>query len=110
MRFCITTQYRENYGTADESYWKFKGSEDYIIDVPGFNYDHEMAFKKGQMIVDELLPKIEYKNDFTEEYMIGWGFVPDDFVTEFEKSQLEYDGKIVYPAKRLTYDELMENA
>jgi len=110
MRFCITTQYRENYGTADEPYWKCKGGEDYIIDVPGFNYDHEMAFKKGQMIVDELYSKIEYNETFSQETIIGWGFVPDDFLTEFEKSQLEYDGKIVHPAKRLSYSELMENA
>jgi len=108
MKFCITTQYRENYGTADEPYWKCKGSEDYIIDVPGFNYDHEMAFKKGQMIVDELYSKIEYSETFSEESVIGWGFVPDDFLTEFERSQLEFDGHIQYPAKRMSFDELME--
>ena len=110
MKFHITTQYKENYGTADEPHWKYKGSEEYIIDVPGFNYDHKMAFKKGQMIVDEMLPRIEYSNDFTEEFMIGWGFVPDDFLTEFERSQLEFDGHIEYPAKRVTYEELMETA
>jgi len=110
MLFHITTQYLENYGTAEEPYWKRKGSEEYLIDVPGFNFDHEMAFKKGQMIVDELSSKIVYRNDYTEEYIIGWGFVPDDFQTWFEKDQLEYDGEIKYPAKRLSYDELMENA
>lgn len=111
MRFHITTQYRENYGTADEPYWKSKGGDEYIIDVPGFNYDHEMAFKKGQMIVDEMLPKIEYSNTFNEEYIIGWGFVPDDFKTSYELYQLEFEefnGEILYPAKRMSYNELME--
>lgn len=107
MRFHITTQYKENYGTADEPYWKYKGSEEYIVEVPGFDYDHEMAFKKGQMIVDEMLPKIEYKTTFSEEFMIGWGFVPDDFQTLFERDQLELDGEIKYPAKRMMFDEIM---
>lgn len=108
MKFCITTQYRENYGTPEEPYWKMKGAEEYIIDVPGFNYDHEMAFKKGQMIVDELLPKIEYSFPMSEEHFVCWGFVPDDFLTEFELSQLEFEGHIEYPAKRCTFEEMME--
>ena len=107
MRFCIHTQYRENYGSVEEPYWKMKGGDEYIIEVPGFNYDHEMAFKKGQMIVDDLYSKIEYKSAMCEEYILGWGFVQDDHITDFERSQLEYDGEIRYPAKRMTYDEIM---
>lgn len=108
MRFHITTQCKENYGTANEPYWKFKGGEEYIIDVPGFNYEHEMAFKKGQMIVDEMLPKIEQSTDLVKEYVIGWGFVPDDFQTLHERDQLQFESEILYPSMRLTYDELME--
>lgn len=110
MKFHITTQYKENYGTAEEPYWKYKGSEEYIIDVPGFNYDHKMAFKKGQMIVDEMLPRIEYSNTFSKEFMIGWGFVPDDFQTLFERDQLEYEGKVTFVAKRVSFDDIMETA
>lgn len=110
MKFLIQTQYMENYGEANDPYWKMKGGSDYIIEVDGFNFQHEMAEKKGEMIVDELLPKIEYRNDYSVEYMIGWQFVEDDFQTEFEKSQLEFDGEILYPAKRITYDELMAEA
>lgn len=108
MLFHITTQYKENYGTPQEPYWKFKGHDEYLVDVPGFDFDHEFAFKNGQMIVDELLTKIEHKTDYTEEYFIGWGFVPNDFQTEFERNQLEFDGEILYPAKRISYNELME--
>jgi hypothetical protein len=107
MKICIHTQYKENYGTAEDPYWKMKGGEEYIVEVPGFNYDHEMAFKKGQMIVDELRPKIEYSGAMAEEYINGWGFVPDDFMTDFERDQLKWDGEVRYPAKRFTYDELM---
>lgn len=108
MKFHITTQCQENYGSNDEPYWKCKGGDEYIIDVPGFNYDHEMAFKKGQMIVDELATKIERSSDMIQEFVIGWGFVPDDFQTLHEQDQLELDGEILYPAMRVTYNELME--
>lgn len=109
MLFHITTQYKENYGTEEDPYWKYKGSCEYLVEVPGFNFDGDMAFKKGQMIIDEMLDKFEYKNPFTEEYLLSWGFVPDDFVTEFEQNQLEFEGKIIYPTKRVTYDQLMES-
>jgi hypothetical protein len=108
MLFCITTQYKENYGTEEDPYWKYKGSDDYLVEVPGFNFDGDLAFKKGEILVDQMRTKIEYKNDYTEEYIINWGFVPDDYKTEFEMTQLEFDKEILYPAKRMTYDELME--
>ena len=46
----------------------------------------------------------------SELYIVGCDFVEDDFMSEFERSQLEYDGKIAYPAKRINYDEFMEVA
>jgi len=33
--------------------------------------------------------------------MVGYGVVADDYMTEFERSQLEYDGHIAYPAVML---------
>lgn len=110
MKFHIYTQYLENYGDADKPYWKNKGGEEYIIDVPGFCFDDEFAFKKGQMIVDELSSKIEYSNSASQEFIIGWGFVDDEYMTQEEEDQMEYEGRVVYPAKRLSYDELMETA
>lgn len=109
MLFYITTQYKENYGTADEPYWKFKGSDDYLIEVPGFNYQSDMAFKKAMMLIDEMRTKIEYASEYAEEYIVDWSFVQDSFQTEFEKSQLEFDGEILYPAKRISYNQLMES-
>jgi hypothetical protein len=40
-------------------------------------------------------------NDYFEETVIGWEVVADDYLTEFEQSQLEYEGRIVYPATEL---------
>lgn len=110
MKFHIYTQYLENYGDAKKPYWKNKGGEDYIIDVPGFRYDSEFSEIHGEEIVKELSSKIEYKNDFAEEFIIGWTFVEDDYTTQFEDEQLEYDGEVKYPAKRISIDELMETA
>lgn len=117
MKLLITTQFRENYGAHDwdgkgecPQYWKSKGGDEIIVEVPGFRFDEEFAGKKAQMIIDSMRDKIEYKSEYAEEYIIGWNFVEDDFVTEFEKSQLEYDGTVSFPAKRINYDELMEIA
>lgn len=110
MKFHIYTQYLENYGDAANPYWKNKGGEDYIVDVPGFLYDTEFSDIHGQHIIDELSKAIEYKNDFAEEFIIGWSFVTDDYTTQFEEEQMEYDGKVTYPAKRISIDELMETA
>lgn len=109
MKFHITTQYHENYGDSEKPHWKCKGGDEYIIEVPGFDYDGEMAFKKGQMIIDSLYGVIEHDGEYTKEYIIGWGFVPDDFQTLFERDQLELDGEVKYPAKRMTYDELFKS-
>ena len=117
MKLLLTTQYRENYGAHDwdgegecPQYWKFKGGNEIIVEVPGFRFDEEFAKKNAQMIVDSMREKIEYKSEYAEEYIVGCDFVEDDFMSEFERSQLEYDGKIAYPAKRINYDEFMEVA
>ena len=110
MRILIVTQYRENYGTEAEPYWKNKGGEEIIVEVDGFRFYDDCAGKKAQMIVDELTPIIEVNNAFQQEYVIDWEFVEDDYQSWFEKSQLEYDGEIKFPAKRVTYEELMETA
>lgn len=117
MLISIETQYRENYGAhswdgvgACPQYWKMKGGETILLQVDGFRFDHEFAEKRAEMIIDQIRGKIEYRSDYAEEYIIGWSFVPDDFQTDFEKSQLEFDGEIRYPAQRWNFDEVMENA
>ncbi len=117
MKLFITTQFKENYGAHDwdgtgeyPQYWKFKGGNEFIVEVPGFRFDEEFAKKKAQMIVDSMRHKIEYKSEYSEEYIVGCDFVEDDFMTEFERSQLKYEGEVTFPAKRINYDEMMEAA
>jgi hypothetical protein len=95
MKILITTQYRENYGTAEEPYWKFKGGEDYVI----LNVD-PLKVAPG-LLVEQVRGQIEYSGAMSEEYILDWELVADDYVTDFERSQLELDGRIQYPAKVL---------
>jgi hypothetical protein len=100
MKLHIITQYMENYGAHDwdgegecPQYWKMKGGEDYfILNVDADEADAAIAQVRGD---------IEWNDIGSRQYIIGYGIVADDFMTEFEISQLEYDGKIVYPAKVL---------
>jgi hypothetical protein len=95
VKILITTQYRENYGTETDPYWKMKGGEDYFIlavdplqQAPG-------------VLVEQVRGQIEYSNPRSEEYIVDWRLVPDDYVTDYERDQLELDGEIRFPARIL---------
>ena len=96
-KLLITTQVYENYGTADEPYWKPKGGSDYVV----------KKFKGGEaaatMAVMGLRSQIECDNEGYREYILGWEIVGDKHLTEFEKSQLDYEGKITYGPKELAW-------
>lgn len=96
----IRTQYCENYGTAQEPYWKNKGGQDYkVLNVP-LNTDYEQ-------IVSLALDEVTMDNEFQQEYIIDWSIESDDYLSDFEKSQLEYDGEIVYKEPTIEYNELI---
>ena len=103
-KLLITTQYYENYGAHDwdgknecPQYWKAKGGSDYVI----------KKFKGGQadatLAVMALRSQIESDNDHFREHIIDFRIVKDDYLTEFEQSQLDYEGSIRYPAKELVW-------
>ena len=105
MKLLITTQVLENYawledgtiGTGDQAYWKAKGGEDYI--VTGDFLDEADATAAVMCLRTE----IEQDNDYFRETIVGWDLVDNDYLTEFERSQLEYEGKITYPARQLVW-------
>ena len=114
MKLYIFTQDQENYGAHDwdgegevPQYWKSKGGTDYIVDVEGFRWKEEFADKKLRMIVNELRFIIDESSDYYRSSILGYEKVEDDFMTEYEQSQLEYDGKVMYPAIRKSYNEMM---
>ena len=111
MKVLISTQYVENYGAHDwdgvgecPQYWKSKGGSEYFLPLSGFNPDHEFADKRLEMIVDSasVREQVEWTNNMSRSYIIGYELVQDDYMTEFERSQLDYEGVIRFPAKVLT--------
>ena len=95
-KLLIQTQVYENYGDADKPYWKAKGGGDYVV-------KNFKQFNKVTEVVMALRSQIEQDNEFFQETVIGWEVVTDDYLTEFERSQLEYEGKITYPANELVW-------
>ena len=102
-KLLITTQTHENYGAHDwdgkgacPQYWKAKGGSDYVV--------LDVNINRAAETVAAVRSQVENDCEYFREYIIGWEVVADDFLTDFEQSQLEYDGKIAYPAKILTLE------
>jgi hypothetical protein len=102
-KLLITTQVYENYGAHDwdgknecPQYWKAKGGSDYVV-------KKFKDFNKVTETVMALRSQIESDNDHYRETIINFEVVADDYLTEFEKDQLEYEGSIRYPAKELVW-------
>ena len=95
-KLLITTQTYENYGDDVNPHWKPKGGSDYVVkNFKKFNYVTE--------IVMNLRGQIECDNYAFRETIIDWSIVADDALTEFEQSQLAYEGKIRYGSKELAW-------
>ena len=86
----IFTQNYENYGSENDPYWKAKGGSDYFV------YDFDGDEATTIMLVRD---QIECDNAFYQSSILGWEVVPNDYMTEFEKDQLDYEGSIRFPAR-----------
>jgi len=102
-KLLITTQVYENYGAHDwdgvgecPQYWKAKGGNDYVV-------KKFRDLNKVTETVMALRGQIECDNEGFRETIINFEVVANDYLTEFEKSQLEYEGSIRYPAKELAW-------
>ena len=95
MKILITTQYRENYGTESDPYWKFKGGSDYFILAV------DPSRTAPGLLVEQVRDQIEHAGAMTEEYSLDWQLVEDSALSPFEQDQLELDGEIRYPAQVL---------
>ena len=101
MKLLISTQVYENYGAHDwdgkgacPQYWKAKGGNDYV--VKKFKGDATVA-------VMGLRSQIESNNDHFQETIVDFRVVKDDYLTDFERSQLEYDGSIAFGPEELVW-------
>jgi hypothetical protein len=102
-KLLISTQVFENYawdengnlGTGANAYWKAKGGSDYVV-------KKFKDFNRVTETVMALRSQIEQDNDSFREHIIHWEVVADDYLTEFERDQLEYEGRITYGPHELT--------
>jgi hypothetical protein len=104
MMLVIRTQFMENYGAHDwdgqgecPQYWKMKGGSEYkVINVP-LNIDYQEVVS---------MANVETDNIGCREYILDWSLESDDYLSWFEKSQLEYDGKVTCAEPIIEYSEL----
>lgn len=97
-KLVILTQVYENYGSVEKPHWKAKGGDNYVVS----NFTH---FNEVQAVVDSIRDRLEVNDDFYNEYIIDWFVAEDDYLTRDERNQLEFDGRITYPAKELVVVE-----
>jgi hypothetical protein len=79
-----------------------KGGNDYMFDLGSSGRSEEALNELAEIFRKQ----IEESNEGYREYIVGYGQVEDAFLTDFERSQLEYDGEIAYPARQLTLEEV----
>jgi hypothetical protein len=94
----------ENYGAHDwdgtgecPQYWKMKGGSEYKITNVPLNIDYQEVVS---------MANVEKDNEYCREYILDWSLESDDYLSWFEKSQLEYDGKITCAEPIIEYSEL----
>ena len=104
MMLVIRTQYMENYGAHDwdgtgecPQYWKMKGGSEYKITGVPLNIDYQEVVS---------MANVERDNEYCREYILDWSMESDDYLSWFEKSQLEYDGEIACKEPTIEYSEL----
>jgi hypothetical protein len=99
MILVVDTQVYENYGDSDNPYWKAKGGSS--IKVQG------VPITLSRDSINELVKSLEIASDYITETVINWSFQPDDYLSWFEKSQLEYEGYIQFSEPVRQYEDLV---
>jgi len=99
----ISTQVYENYGAHDwdgegecPQYWKAKGGHEYKV----LNID----VNRAREIFEKAVARVTEDNDYYQETVVDWFVESDEYMSWFEKSQLEWEGKISHPEPILEVD------
>lgn len=100
----IATQDYENYaahqGFDGTFYWKAKGGSEFkITDVPE-NVDMDE-------VVEMVRGDIERNDEYFQTTIIGYKCESDDYLSWFEKSQLDYEGSIAFKEPVIEYSDLV---
>lgn len=117
MKIVFRTQVEENYawdsegnlGTGVNAYWKMKGGHEYLIEGVSIEF---LCTNDVRKFCEAMAPKFECDSVGFREYVIDWSVECDDYMPDFEKAQLEYDGAITLFENRIPFSEVninMEN-
>ena len=107
MMLVIQTQDYENYaahqGFDGTFRWKAKGGSEYkVTGIPqGADINEIVARVRGQ---------IERDDNYFITSIIGYNVEADDYLSDFEQSQLEYEGEIRYKEPTIEYGSLVDEA
>lgn len=69
MKLIVQTQYRENYGTEAQPYWKFKGGDTIVVEGADLN--------NIAALVAEVIGEVEYDNPMATNAVIDWYVLGD---------------------------------
>ena len=101
----ISTQVYENYGAHDwdgvgecPQYWKAKGGHEYKV----LNID----VNRAREIFERAVASVTEDNDYYQETVVDWFVESDEYMSWFEQSQLEWEGRITFPEPILEVDIL----
>ena len=106
MMLVIATQDYENYAAHDwdgqgecPQYWKAKGGSEYkITNIPANTDPAE--------VVELVRSEIECSNEYFQTTIVGYGIEPDTYLSDFEQSQLDYEGSIQFAEPTIEYNEI----
>lgn len=96
----IRTQYQENYGSPTDPYWKNKGGQEYKVT------NVSLSKNLGSEIVTSVEPLIVKNTDYQIETIVNWSWENDDYLSWFEQSQLDFDGKILYNEPIIDFNDI----
>lgn len=110
MKIVFRTQVEENYawdsegnlGTGEAAYWKMKGGHEYLVEGVSIEF---LCSGDVRKFAQSLISKFEFDSEAYREYVIDWSIETDDYMPDFEKCQLEYDGAITFFEKRIPFSE-----
>ena len=103
MMLVIQTQDYENYAAHqgfDGSFrWKAKGGSEFkITNIPANTDPAE--------IVELVRSEIERDDEYFQTQIIGYGLESDDYLSWFERSQMDYEGEITFREPEIDYGDI----
>lgn len=86
MIIVFHTEYMENYGDEENPRWKMKGGSSYKYRM----LSNEFTLEEVNAIIEHISKFINYRNPMSEEWVLHVSCEEDDYLSWFERSQLDY--------------------